>query len=277
MPNIITEKCTRCLKCEKDCPSGAISIKEFNINETCISCGHCVAICPESAVEPNLGSIKPLINPTITSSEFVNLSTGIRSCRNYLKKQVPEETIRALIENMKHYPSASNARPVHITAIQTGEKIQKLNDQTTNALIKTLSLYTSPAMRPLMKIIAPSANIAGLRRYKAYFIKNQRSNTSQICHHAPLVMLFHAPNPQLGMAAADAYIWATYTTIYANTLGLGCCFIGFIVKAMERNKKMREEFNIPAGHKVYAALTLGYPKFSYNNETSRTEPKFISV
>ena len=45
--------------------------------------------------------------------------------------------------------------------------------------------------------------------------------------------------------AADAYIWSTYTSIYANTLGLGTCFNGFITNAMDRSKSMRKEFGIP--------------------------------
>ena len=94
-----------------------------------------------------------------------------------------------------------------------------------------------------------------------------------VCHHAPLVMLFHGPISKFGMSEADAYIWATNTTIYAKTLGLGSCFIGFIVKAMGRNKILKKEMNIPVGHKVYAALVLGYPKVIYKNETSRERPE----
>jgi hypothetical protein len=86
-------------------------------------------------------------------------------------------------------------------------------------------------------------------------------------------MLFHAPVSKYGMAAADAYIWATYTSIFANTLGLGTCFNGFIVTAMKRSKAMRSEFGIPGGHQVYAALLMGHPKIKYTNEAGRESPK----
>jgi ferredoxin len=278
MPDIQLDKCTHCLKCEKDCPSGAINTQKGIIEKSCIHCGHCIAICPESAVTPDTGPIKPLIESTITSDEFSTLSSGIRSCRRYYKKQVPKTVIESLIGNMKHYPSASNARPVQITIVQTKENVQKLNDQTADALIKTLKFITAPILQPILKIFAPSINIKSLRKYKTLFIKKRKEgSTSQVCHDAPMVMLFHAPDSKFGMASSDAHIWSTYTTIYAKTMGLSCCFIGFIIKAMERDKKMREEFNIPAGHKVYAALTIGYSKVSYKNETSREEPKFETV
>lgn len=277
MPKINLAHCTQCMKCVKDCPSNAIDIKSGVIAETCIHCGHCVAICPESTILPDTGKIKALEPSTIEPADFEKLTAGLRSVRYYLKKEVSDDTIQLLIENMKHYSSASNARPVEVTVIRTPEKIQFLNDQTAHTLLKTFKLVTSPLIYTLLKIGTPSMNIAGLKKYKDSFIKKQRSNSSMVCHHAPVVMLFHGPISKFSLTEADAYIWATNTTLYAKTLGLGSCFIGFIVKAMERNKTLKAAMNIPANHKVYAALVLGYPKVSYKNETSRERPKFQMV
>jgi hypothetical protein len=74
------------------------------------------------------------------------------------------------------------------------------------------------------------------------------------------------------MAAADANIWATYTSIFANTLGLGSCFNGFIVSAMSRSKAMRKEFGLPDKHQIYASLLIGHPKVKYTNEAGREKP-----
>jgi len=65
------------------------------------------------------------------------------------------------------------------------------------------------------------------------------------------------------MLEADANIWATYTSIYANTMGLGTCFNGFIVHAMKKKNRLFAELGIPAGHRVYASLLVGYPKVKY--------------
>jgi nitroreductase len=261
------------MKCVNDCPSNAIDIEQGSINKSCIHCGHCVAICPESTIFPDSDSIEKLRPETVAGADFKHLSASIRTCRSYQKKEVDEETLNLLIENMKHYPSASNARPIEILAVQSGERIQALNNLTAETLIKTIKLVTSAFMMPVLKVFAPKMEVARLNNYKMQFMAKNTPGSSLICHHAPLVMLFHAPVTKYGMAAADAYIWSTYTSIYANTLGLGTCFNGFITNAMERSKSMRKEFGIPAGHRVYAALLIGHPKVKYINEAGRVKPK----
>jgi len=273
MPHIDLENCIKCMKCVHDCPSDAIDIEQGTINDTCIHCGHCVAICPESTVFPDEGDINKLKAPSVSPNDFKELSAGIRTCRSYKDKEVDEETLLWLVENMKHYPSASNARPVEITIVRTKEVVQKLNDQTAQKLIKTIQFITSPVLMPILQLLAPKLNLPRLNAYKKQFIASQIPGSSQVCHHAPSVIIFHAPATKFGMADADANIWATYTSIQANTLGLGSCFNGFIVTAMKRSKSMRSEFGIPAKHQVYASLLIGHPKVKYTNEAGRAKPK----
>lgn len=273
MPTINLENCTTCLKCVKDCPSNAISIEQGSINTNCIHCGHCVAICPESTIFPDKDIISKLRPNTVLPEDFQNLSAGIRTCRSYRKKEVDEGTLKLLVDNMKHYPSASNARPVKITMVRTQENIQKLNDLTAEKLLGSISLITSPLIRPFLQVLAPKLDLSRLHKYKKQYRKRHTPGSSLVCHHAPAVILFHAPVTQYGMAAADANIWATYTSIYANTLGLGSCFNGFISKAMERSRSMRKEFKIPNSHQVYAALLIGHPGVRYINEAGREKPQ----
>lgn len=272
MPSIKLENCTKCLKCVKDCPSDAIEIEEGIITNSCIHCGHCVAICPESTIYPDADILNKLEPSGIASSDFRQLSANIRTCRSYHKKEVSKETLQLLIDNMKHYPSASNARPTEVTTIKTAEIIERLNHRTGQTLIKSMRLPTSALMKPILKVLAPKMNIDRLANYKKRFVEKNVPGSSLICHHAPAVMLFHAPISKFGMEKADAYIWATYTSIYANTQGLGTCFNGFITNAMDRSKSMLKEFGIPHGNRVHAALLLGHPKVKYLHEAGRDTP-----
>jgi ferredoxin len=277
MPVIDLEKCTLCLKCVRDCPANAITIKTGKIADTCIHCGHCVAICPEMAVSPDVGDIIPLAAHSVTAENFRNLTAGIRSCRSYLPKEVPDEVLKKLVNNIRHYPSASNARPLHLTVVRTPDKVKLLNNLTEESLVRMFSFITSPLVAPLLRLFAPSLDGRKLKRYKDSFVEKKKTNDSMICHHAPAVILFHGPVTKTGMLEADANIWATYTSIFANTMGLATCFNGFIVKAMEKNGKQNANFGIPADHRVYASLLVGYPRVKYVNETSRKGPEVRMV
>ncbi len=273
MPSIDLEKCTGCLKCEKDCPASAITIKTGEIAASCIHCGHCVAICPEMAVSPDRGVIVPLKQQTVQPEDFRNLSAGIRSCRSFLSKEIPDDILMQLIENMKHYPSASNGRQLKVTIVRTAEKVGLLNDMTEDTLIKKLSFFTSPIVRPVIRVLKPSLDFNRLRRYRDSMVVRKKMKDSSVCHNAPAVILFHGPASETGMLEADANIWATNTSVYANTMGLASCFVGFVVQAMGKNSRQNSSFGIPSNHRVYASLLVGFPKVRYQNETSREHPE----
>ena len=277
MPVIDLASCTRCLKCVKDCPSDAITIETGAIADTCIHCGHCVAVCPETAVSPDFGKIIALRPNPVSADHFRELAAGIRSCRSYLSKEVPEEILLQLVDNMKHYPSASNARPLQVTIVRSSEKMKLLNSMTESSLLRMFSFVTSPLLSPFIRLFAPSISISKLQRYKNSFLEKRKINDSLICHHAPAALLLHGAVTKTGMLEADANIWATYTSLFANTLGLGTCFNGFIVKAMGKNSKQNPFFGIPDKHQVYAALLVGYPKVKYVNECSRKSPEVTMI
>jgi nitroreductase len=228
-------------------------------------------------VFPEKGEIVPLRPHSVSADDFKLFTAGIRSCRSYLSKEVPENLLMELVSNIKHYPSASNARPLQISIVHTTEKIQLLNDLTEDSLIRLFSFVTSPLIRLTIKLFRPKMDIQKLKRYKETFVEQKKGNNSMICHHAPAVMLFHGPVSETGMLEADANIWATYTSLYANAMGLATCFNGFIVKAFVKDGKHKDHFGIPEKNRIYAALLIGYPKVKYRQECSRESPKATLV
>jgi len=90
-------------------------------------------------------------------------------------------------------------------------------------------------------------------------------------------MFFHGKELKTQSIKADANIWASYTSLYAQTYGIGTCFNGFIVQADSRTKKIKAFANIPQEHSIAACLLLGYPNHTYTHETMRDIPPYQIV
>jgi nitroreductase len=58
----------------------------------------------------------------------------------------------------------------------------------------------------------------------------------------------------------------------AHTLGLGSCLIGFVVSAMQADKKIQTQLGIPKKETVHAVIALGHPDESYLRTTGRKKP-----
>jgi hypothetical protein len=58
---------------------------------------------------------------------------------------------------------------------------------------------------------------------------------------------------------------------FAESMGIGTCFNGFLVIGINTCKKARKYLNIPKGHKIYESFTAGYAEFSYNRGVLRKD------
>lgn len=271
------ELCIKCKKCESDCTSLAISIDSFTVDATCIACGHCVAICDSKAITMSSNQIVDLQNNIPTPEQFYNLSTHTRTCRHFTSKQVDSEILKQLIDNISHCPSASNTRRVELTVITNPDTIKKLNDYTAGNLLRLFKKVTNPIISNVIGLFISKAEVKKIGAYRELFEKKIAKNTDNITYKAPVVIIFHGPKQKTGMLQIDADIWATYTSLYSSTFGLGTCFNGFIVKALKKHKRAKIEFGIPANHDVFISLLIGYPQYSYSNETSRNAPHFTLI
>jgi hypothetical protein len=59
----------------------------------------------------------------------------------------------------------------------------------------------------------------------------------------------------------------------AHALGLGCCFNGFLVNAVNHSRKIKSWLGIPADHRCYSTMGLGFPNMKYQRLVPRHPPK----
>ena len=121
-------KCVGCGTCTKVCCAEILSVDERGKAriapvteigwEGCWACQHCLAVCPTGAIsifdrkpEDSLPAPKPEEAAPVLDA----LLASRRSCRRYLQKDVPMETIEGMFAILQNLPTGSNKRKVEFT------------------------------------------------------------------------------------------------------------------------------------------------------------------
>jgi len=71
----------------------------------------------------------------------------------------------------------------------------------------------------------------------------------------------------------DAAIASTQMILLAETLGLGTCYIGFLIWAIENSGELKKKLGIPPENKALVAFTVGYPKIEFLRFVARNPAK----
>jgi hypothetical protein len=84
----------------------------------------------------------------------------------------------------------------------------------------------------------------------------------RLLYHGPVLMLAHAEAWDT-CSLFNCSVALYNCSLMAHTLGLVCCFNGFLVNAINRAPKIKGWLGIPADHRCYSAMTLGFSNMKY--------------
>jgi nitroreductase/NAD-dependent dihydropyrimidine dehydrogenase PreA subunit len=284
-PTILTEKCARCGQCAAVCPSYVIDVigekVEVIRGEWCIGCGHCGAVCPTGAVlqeatspgnYPGRGSV-PAISPELLEL----LVRERRSVRKYSEGPVPKNILEEVLDAGRYAPTGSNSQNVQYIVLSSEERISQLKVMTLRFYEKIFSRVRGRLSSFFALFIAGRKTVEYLRESLPkveYAYGKMKRGKDILFYHAPVVILAHAES--WDSSSSFNCSAALYNcSLMAHTLGLGCCFNGFLVNAANRDRKIKRWLGIPQSHKCYAAMTLGYPQAKYRRLVQRDAPKVI--
>ncbi len=287
VPVINEKRCTACGLCVRACKSFTIIevdgrprvVDDNGIG--CIGCGQCMAVCPRGAVavsgrklSPDDAFILPPKGKRATPEALENLLVSRRSVREFSKKALDEKTIARVLSIASSAPMGIPPSDVGVVAVSGPERVQDLAGDIITAFGKWQRFFNPVAlavMRPFMK----KADIEMMRDFilpiTAKMIEARNEKTDLLFYHAPCVLLFHQ-SPYAD--PVDGHIACTYAMIAAESLGLGTCMIGTVSYALDREKRMKEKWGIPAENKVCIAMIVGHPALRYTRGVRRS---FASV
>ncbi|HHI30607.1 MAG TPA: nitroreductase family protein [Candidatus Methanoperedenaceae archaeon] len=180
-----------------------------------------------------------------------------RSIRDYEEKNVPEETIRQIIDAARWAPSGANLQPWKFIVITNKDLMKKLS-----SLLKS---YVIPVVKTMGNV--------GLMK----FLPRLEDENSNLFYNAPCLILILGKRSVL-TSDWDCAMAAENMMLAADSLKLGTCWIGFamigLIQAIAQKDPIIDELGIPKRCKVIAPIILGYPKTKPSTPPKK-EPEII--
>jgi nitroreductase/Pyruvate/2-oxoacid:ferredoxin oxidoreductase delta subunit len=286
-PAVITKDCIGCQRCVAICPSFVLEMVEAKAavvrGDWCIGCEHCGAVCPTAAILHGgsvLDSHPGRGEAPATSPEILELLLRERrSVRLYTGDLVPEEVLNKILDAGRYAPTGSNSQNVHYVVLTSPDRIAELRKRTIAFYDKMFSRIRGRFGMFIVSLVAGRKIAEYLRESlpkMEYANELIRQGKDRLFHHAPVVIIAHAESWDRS-SSFNCSVALYNCSLMAHTLGLGCCFNGFLVNAVNHSSTIKRWLSIPTDHKCYSAMTLGYPDVKYLRLVYRHPPKMGEI
>jgi nitroreductase/Pyruvate/2-oxoacid:ferredoxin oxidoreductase delta subunit len=280
-PKVEESKCISCGLCVTVCPSFVLEMRnkkaEVVRGTWCIGCDHCGAVCPTEAILHNGSSERESrleTGPVPSPEAFQRLFLERRSLRVYKKEPVPDTLLKQILDAGNDAPTGSNSQSVNYILLTSPEKINQLREMTINFYGRIFSRLQNWFGSLMLSWMAGAKTVENLRESLPkfeYAYKKMKEGGDRLFYHAPVMVLTHAESWD-SSSSFNCSSALYQCSLMAQSLGLGCCFNGILVNAVNHSRKIKGWLGIPADHACYAAMTLGYPDVRYQRPAHRDPP-----
>jgi len=269
--SIDAQKCNQDELCVNVCPTGVIRmpsgadgtpVPTADFSDWCLACGHCVAVCPTESFHLHwLGPEKCLPvekSLRLTAEQAEQFLRSRRSIRNFKDKPVERDKLEKLLQMACYAPSAKNSQPWHWTVVEDPAEVRRLSAMVVDWMRAVIDLYPQQAKeRGLLRVVA--AWDAG---------------EEKICRGAPHVIVVHG-DKDYGFGAEDGALALSHLELFAPVLGLGSCWGGYFYSAVNLHPPLFKALGLPADHRAFGAVMVGYPVFRYQRLPQRNKIRVV--
>lgn len=256
------------------------TVPKIDGRKRCFGCGQCVSICPQGAISHSSypkGMVHPIRPDHIPSyDQVLELIRSRRSKRLFKKKAVEREVIEKVLDAARFAPSGHNEQSTEFVVVLESKIIHEIAVLTTGYLGKLVQQVRNPVSRTFLQFVLgrrSTAYVANLAPEMEHLVSLFNSGTDWILRKPPVLVLFHADSAGGTFAGVNANLAIQNAALAAETLGLGCFYAGFVVIAGGRDDSIAKLLSLPATHKIYGALAMGYPRLKFNKWPERKPAK----
>jgi len=274
------DRCTLCGACAEVCVRQIIDDSgdtlKLTAPENCIFCGHCKAVCPEDAIEiPSLNSEEFIAVPDKdefpSPDNLLNFFRYRRSTRIFQDKPVEKQKIEKIIEAGRFAPTGGNFQALRYVVAHTPEKIDEIRNLAFDALLQyadTLDHSLANTAKNGKSLSITDTIQKNYARSLMEMAKLHEDGIDKLLWNAPALIVTHV-SKLVDSPGVDAGLAAMQMVLMAEALGLGTCFIGFIVMAAEISPDLKKVLQIPENHQTVVSFVTGYPDVSFQRLVSR--------
>lgn len=274
--------CKKCKLCIEICPCNIIGINENEevhfIKEResiCLHCGQCMAICSTKAISVNglsyIDDFVDLPDNNIDYDNFIGFLSTRRSIRNFKDKAVSDEMLLKILESISYAPYGAEPEKINITVVNNREKIETALPYISKFLDNIVKWVDNPIASFMIKRKKGQETFNTIKNHLYPISKSGNYKLEfgdRITRNAPALIIFHAEKGA-EEHTNNSLIYATYSILAANAIGLGATMIGVVPAAINKVPEVRELFHIPKENEAIMSVIIGYPKYKYQRTIQR--------
>ncbi len=285
-PKLELDACTGCGVCMKVCASMVLELDppadgakkgkaRIERPDWCNGCGHCEAVCAFDAIHAPMPlpaeAPVPAKAPAVPPEQLELLLRERRSIRSYKPDPVPRELLERVVDVARYTPTGTNSQNVHWLVLGERDKVRELQQQCVRFYQRLFNLVNNPVGRLGVRVVAGARQKAQLEEYLPTVQEAHRrmeQGDDRLLYDAPALVLVHAETwDSCSSFNCDAALFSA--SLMAHSLGLGCCFNGFVQQAVENSRPLKKWLGIPRDHRCFMTMGVGWPAVRYRKVCER--------
>jgi len=182
--------------------------------------------------------------------------------------------VEKVLDAGRYAPTGRNTQNVHYIVLQQPKEIDDLRQRTLRFYAKVFSRAKNPLGALVLRVYAGGKMVNYLRESLPkvdHAAQRIDRGEDRLFYHAPVVIVVHAES--WDSCSSFNCAAALYNcSLMAHTMGLGCCFNGYLESAVNHDRGIRRWLSIPPGHRCFGAMTMGYQGMEYRRMVKREPP-----